>query len=47
MHEARAGGYLVNTWTVNDEARALQLQSLGVDGIVSDHPDRMLDCLGR
>ena len=46
MIAARAGGYLVNTWTVNDEARARALASLGVDGIVSDHPDRMLACLG-
>ncbi|MDE0610103.1 MAG: glycerophosphodiester phosphodiesterase family protein [Anaerolineaceae bacterium] len=47
MHSARAGGYLVNTWTVNDVARALKLESLGVDGIVSDYPDRMLACLGQ
>lgn len=46
MHTARAGGYLVNTWTVNDEGRARELVSLGVDGIVSDHPDRMLASLG-
>ncbi|MCY4526604.1 MAG: glycerophosphodiester phosphodiesterase family protein, partial [Anaerolineaceae bacterium] len=45
MPAARAGGYLVNTWTVNDEARARELWSLGVDGIVSDHPDRILACL--
>ena len=47
MQSARAGGYLVNTWTVNDEARARELEALGVDGIVSDHPDRMLACLGQ
>ncbi|MCE2490865.1 MAG: glycerophosphodiester phosphodiesterase [Anaerolineae bacterium] len=45
MLASRAGGYLVNTWTVNDETRARELRSLGVDGIVSDHPDRMLTCL--
>ncbi len=45
MATARQAGRLVNTWTVNDPARALELQALGVDGIVSDRPDLMLATL--
>lgn len=45
MATARAAGRLVNTWTVNDPARALELVALGVDGIVSDRPDLMLATL--
>ena len=42
---ARQDGQLINVWTVNDVARALELKALGVDGIVSDHPDKMLAAL--
>ena len=45
MRAARAGGHLVNTWTVNDAGRARELVTLGVDGIVSDWPDLILGCL--
>ncbi len=45
MLAARANGHLVNTWTVNDVARAGELVALGVDGIMSDRPDLMLECL--
>ena len=45
MTTARAAGRLVNVWTVNDAARALELQALGVDGIISDKPDLMLATL--
>lgn len=45
MRAARTGGHLVNTWTVNDAQRARELLALGVDGIVSDRPDLMLECL--
>ena len=45
MRAARTGGQLVNTWTVNEAARARELLALGVDGVVSDRPDLMLECL--
>ncbi len=32
-------------WTLNDPASALTLQGLGVDGIFTDHPDRMIQLL--
>jgi glycerophosphoryl diester phosphodiesterase len=34
-------------YTVNDEARMLELQELGVTGIFTDRPDRALTALGR
>jgi glycerophosphoryl diester phosphodiesterase len=34
-------------YTVNDEARMLELQQLGVSGVFTDRPDRALAALGR
>jgi glycerophosphoryl diester phosphodiesterase len=34
-------------YTVNEEARMLELQQLGVSGVFTDRPDRMLVALGR
>jgi glycerophosphoryl diester phosphodiesterase len=42
MRWAKAAGYRVNTWTVNDAARAVQLRDLGVDCIITDAPDTIL-----
>ena len=39
--DAHARGLLVKVWTVNDEARMNQLIDLGVDGIITDYPDRL------
>ncbi len=47
MDWAKSNGYRVNTWTVNDPARAFELRNLGVDGIISDDPDVILKALGR
>jgi glycerophosphoryl diester phosphodiesterase len=44
---AKVNGYRVNTWTVNDPTRAVELRDLGVDGIISDNPDVILSALGR
>jgi glycerophosphoryl diester phosphodiesterase len=38
-------GYRVNTWTVNDPARAVELRNLGVDCIITDTPDVILAAL--
>lgn len=42
MKRTKAAGYRVNTWTVNDAARAVQLRDLGVDCIITDAPDVVL-----
>jgi len=45
MDWARQNGYRVNTWTVNGPARARELFDLGVDAIITDAPDVMLEVL--
>jgi glycerophosphoryl diester phosphodiesterase len=40
-------GLATTVYTVNDEARMLELQRLGVSGIFTDRPDRALAALGR
>lgn len=42
MIHAHELGFVVNAWTVNDAARARQLRMLGVNGIITDHPDTIL-----
>lgn len=41
MAEARAAGVKVIPWTVNEPADMTRLIDLGVDGIISDYPDRL------
>jgi glycerophosphoryl diester phosphodiesterase len=42
MDWAKGAGYRVNTWTVNDPAKAAELRGLGVDCIITDTPDVIL-----
>jgi glycerophosphoryl diester phosphodiesterase len=37
----------VHVWTINDAEDMRRLMSMGVDGIVTDYPDRLLTILGR
>lgn len=40
-------GMQVIPWTVNEEARMRELIDMGVDGIITDYPDRLLGVLNR
>ncbi|MDX5435411.1 MAG: glycerophosphodiester phosphodiesterase, partial [Halomonas sp.] len=42
---ARELGYEVHAWTVNDRARMSQMIDLGVDAIITDHPDRLAELI--
>ena len=37
----------VHAWTINDKADMERMIALGVDGIITDYPDRLLALLGR
>lgn len=41
MEEARSLGLKVLAWTVNEPADMRRMMALGVDGIISDYPDRL------
>lgn len=45
MAWAKREGYRVNTWTVNEAAKAVELSELGVDCIITDNPDILLAAL--
>ncbi len=36
----------INTWTVNEPSRMLELVEWGVDGIITDHPDILVERIG-
>jgi glycerophosphoryl diester phosphodiesterase len=42
---ARAAGLQVHAWTVNAPADMEKVISLGVDGIITNHPDRLIEIL--
>ncbi|MEE8441133.1 MAG: glycerophosphodiester phosphodiesterase [Spirochaetia bacterium] len=44
---ARSNGLAVHVWTVNEVDEMERMLSAGVDGIISDRPDRLLEVLGR
>ena len=45
MRWARENDYYVNTWTVNERGRAVELRRLGVNAIISDDPKMLVDAL--
>lgn len=42
VQNAHQKGLRVNTWTVNDPARAAELARMSVDAIMTDYPDKIL-----
>jgi glycerophosphoryl diester phosphodiesterase len=47
LERARRLGLETTVYTVNEEARVLELERLGVTGVFTDRPDRALAALGR
>ncbi len=47
LKEARALGLKVVVWTVNDPAAIDSMLALGVDGIISDYPDRVREIMAK
>ena len=47
VHEAHRHNVAVHVWTINETEHMARLIALGVDGIVSDYPRRLLQLLGR
>jgi glycerophosphoryl diester phosphodiesterase len=47
LRAAQERGVAVQVWTVNDRAEMDRLFALGVDGVLTDRPDRALGALGR
>jgi glycerophosphoryl diester phosphodiesterase len=38
-------GIQIIPWTVNEEKKMLSLKKMGVDGLISDYPDRAIKVL--
>ena len=47
VERAHAAGLAVLPWTVNDPERMVELVEAGVDGLVTDYPDRAASALPR
>lgn len=47
IQQAHARGLRVYTWTLDDVARARELAAWGIDGIITNEPDKLLRALGR
>jgi len=41
VRDAHGAGFVVNAWTVNEPREIAQFDKWGVDGIMSDYPERV------
>ena len=44
---AHARGLEVHAWTINDPEVMERLIGMGIDGLITDYPERALEVLGR
>jgi glycerophosphoryl diester phosphodiesterase len=47
INGAQANNIAVHAWTIDETEDMARLLELGLDGIITDRPDRMLELLGR
>ncbi len=47
VRAAHARGLAVEVWTINDKETMQKLISWGVDGIMTDRPDILMELVGR
>ncbi|MFC0211961.1 glycerophosphodiester phosphodiesterase [Paenibacillus chartarius] len=47
MNKAKQKGKRVMAWTVNDDATAERMLALGIDGIITNYPDRVLKLIAE
>ena len=47
VRAAHDRGLEVHAWTINEESDMQRMRELGVDGIITDYPDRLRSTLGR
>jgi glycerophosphoryl diester phosphodiesterase len=47
VRAAHSRGLEVHAWTINEESNMQRMHELGVDGIITDYPDRLRNTLGR
>ena len=47
VRTAHERGLRVETWTIDDPVEMQRLVEMGVDGIITNYPDRLLEVLGR
>jgi glycerophosphoryl diester phosphodiesterase len=47
VRAAQERGLETHVWTVNDRTEMRKLVTMGIDGIITDYPDRLIEELGR
>jgi len=47
IDELHHSGFKVLTWTINDQIQAIKYIDMGVDGIVTDRPDKILELIRK